>query len=41
VNDGDDEREVACKAAFEAKYPDLEWAEREIPSTDSDETATD
>merc|ERR1712072_647842 len=41
VNDGDDEREVACKAAFEAKYPDLEWAEREIPSTDADETATD
>merc|ERR1712224_35458 len=31
-DDGDDEREAACKAAFEAKYPELEWAEREIPS---------
>jgi hypothetical protein len=40
VNDGDDEREAACKAAFEGKYPGEEWAEREIPS-EADETATD
>merc|ERR1712176_414907 len=30
VNDGDAEREVACKAAFKDKYPDMEWKEREI-----------
>jgi hypothetical protein len=30
VNDGDAEREVACKAAFKGKYPDMEWKEREI-----------
>jgi len=29
VNDGDDEREAACKTAFEERYPDLEWVERE------------
>jgi len=34
VNDGDDEREVACKAAFKERYPDLEWTEREIVTTD-------
>jgi hypothetical protein len=25
VNDGDNQREVACKAAFEKRYPDKEW----------------
>merc|ERR1712125_274810 len=30
VNDGDDQREVACKAAFEKRYPDKEWVEREL-----------
>lgn len=30
VNDGDEEREIACQAAFEARYPELEWEEREI-----------
>lgn len=30
VNDGDREREIACKAAFEEKFPDMEWKEREI-----------
>ncbi len=32
VNDGDEEREAACKAAFEEKYPGMDWAEREITS---------
>jgi hypothetical protein len=30
VNDGDKEREVACKAAFEKRYPDMEWMERKF-----------
>merc|ERR1712188_172326 len=30
VNDGDEEREIACKAAFEKRYPDKEWVEREL-----------
>lgn len=30
VNDGDEEREVACKAAFEKRYPNKEWVEREL-----------
>mmetsp|Transcript_8 Transcript_8/g.8 ORF Transcript_8/g.8 Transcript_8/m.8 type:complete len:210 (+) Transcript_8:202-831(+) len=25
VNDGDQQREVACKSAFEKRYPDKEW----------------
>jgi hypothetical protein len=29
-DDGDEEREVACKAAFEAKFPGMEWKERAI-----------
>jgi len=30
VNDGDDEREVACEAAFKERFPGVEWAEKEI-----------
>ena len=33
VNDGDAERDLACQAAFAAKYPELEWAERELLDT--------
>merc|ERR1712110_267077 len=37
VNDGDEEREVACKAAFEERYPDEEWEVREIEPTVEEE----
>merc|ERR1712138_40952 len=37
VNDGDQQREQACKAAFEERYPDEEWKEKEIET----ETETD
>jgi len=30
VNDGDEEREVACRAAFERRYPNMEWRENEF-----------
>merc|ERR1712130_23260 len=33
VNDGDAEREIACKAAFEDRFPGMVWAEREIPES--------
>merc|ERR1711907_471016 len=29
VNDGDNEREAACKAAFEERFPGQEWALKE------------
>jgi len=32
VNDGDDKRELACQAAFEAKFPQLTWIERDNTS---------
>jgi hypothetical protein len=28
VNRGDNQREAACKKAFEERYPDVEWAEK-------------
>jgi len=30
VNEGDEERDIACQAAFAERYPDLDWAEIEI-----------
>jgi len=30
VNDGDNQREAACKAAFEERFPDEEWVLKEI-----------
>jgi len=37
VNDGDEEREAACKAAFEERYPDEEWEVRETEPTVEEE----
>jgi hypothetical protein len=37
VNKGDEEREVACKAAFEKRYPGMEWKERELPLDEEEE----
>merc|ERR1711907_105455 len=40
VNDGDDEREAACEAAFNARFPDEEWVEKEI-AVEEDEAEDD
>lgn len=37
VNRGDTEREAACKAAFEQRYPGVEWIEREKEHEEQDE----
>merc|ERR1712188_117742 len=41
VNDGDDEREAACEAAFNARFPDEEWVEKEIDAVEEDEAEDD
>merc|ERR1712188_219762 len=40
VNDGDDEREAACEAAFNARFPDEEWVEKEL-AVEEDEAEDD
>merc|ERR1712232_534915 len=37
VNRGDTDREAACKAAFEQRYPGVEWIEREKEHEEQDE----
>jgi hypothetical protein len=36
VNDGDNQREVACKAAFEKRYPDKEWVVAPVEEVDEE-----
>jgi len=38
VNNGDDKREAACAAAFNATFPDLEYVEKEIVVEEDEET---